>query len=79
MSGMITIFDMTFHARHSVTLTKGSLWTSEWSPTTEYISLGISGCGLLMETKTNKLTRIWTKKSDVFAQKFNSKVSKIIF
>jgi hypothetical protein len=65
--------------KYTFGLRKGSIWTTEWSPTMENISLGVDASALIMDTKTNKMSRVHTNKSDVFSQCWNVQVSTIIF
>jgi len=49
-----------------------SLWTAEWAPQSNYMSLGCSGGAMLMEINTSLISS-FTTKSDVFSQQFDNK------
>jgi hypothetical protein len=74
-SGELKLFDCELNEKFSMRLRFGSLWCSEWSPQCDYLSLGISQAALLFHIETNRITHCFTKRSDVFAQTFNSTVS----
>jgi hypothetical protein len=73
-SGMLSIMDVNFDVLYAFSLKKGSLWTSEWAPRDERLSLGVTSCSLLIDTSTCKVTRQYTQKSDVFSQQWDSNV-----
>jgi WD40 repeat protein len=71
-SGQLKLFDCELNERFSMRLRYGSLWCAEWAPNNEYLSLGVSQGALLLHIETNRMSPCWTKRSDVFAQTFNS-------
>jgi len=68
--GSADVYDIRFTRQASLTLTKGSLWCTEWKPQCTHVALGISQGALLFDITTSKFTRMLTGKSDVLAQCF---------
>lgn len=70
-SGILKIYDLHQTQSQSTPLKSGSLWTHEWSPACNTLSMGITKGALLLDIETNKFTKIFTNESDVFSQSFN--------
>ena len=71
--------DMNLEVKHTFNLKKGSLWTAEWDPSVNKISMGISSMGLLLDIPTNKVSRLYTNKSDVFSQQWDANVPIVFY
>lgn len=72
LPGSVDIRGVDFQSRTGINLNKGSLWCAEWKPQASHVALGVTQGAMLFDITTSRVTTMWTKKSDVFAQGFDS-------
>ncbi len=67
--GNLALHDTQFHGGTPYELSKGSLWTAEWSPDGGSICVGTTGGGFVLDSENwTAKCNLHTFKSDVFTQ-----------